>query len=608
MSDNSDSSPSSSTSPTIADSSVLQTPGSESADGSARVRGEGRGRNGPRSRNGCWTCRTKKVKCDEKRPKCLRCVRLRLLCDYEPRTKRQSVNPAVKPDITSPISSNTLSPSDPTLNNAVTRTHPWLMCLPAWAGDISIPRRISDVGTSASSLELTSADHESIRYYRTTFAKHQHTKSTDYSMYSLMFNLAERDPMVMRSLLALGSREIQYRKTGPITDDNSPGCFAAVRHYSEALRHMAETVGAENDTEVDIDSLCAGIFLLMLYEQKFGDSDGIGWTNHLKGAALVIQHRFNDWPERTSVTGNESPPHDSNALVKGTSGNPKPRLSLFAARALVYITVHDAAASTFGLGGQVNTVMYQIVHNYNSKATPLDSYHLLHRYSHALYRTAWAENYPQKELLDDIENRTVFGLIGSCFMLRWMVADASMSDIETARLRVPEIQAAIDKTTEQYGELLAVASELSAKTDGSQRIAVNIRAFVPYYYAILLEFRRLCNDVGLLDKSEGTGSTDADALMHVRTIMTLATQTYKHMGTGTMQMIAWPLLIAGLETDSQSHRDWLLARFQGMGGYSKNYERAHQFLAKALDIQATTGQRVNILQLLGSGQVEKFVM
>ncbi|KGQ07220.1 Transcriptional regulatory protein UME6 [Beauveria bassiana D1-5] len=49
-----------------------------------RVRVSG-GRNGPRSRQGCWTCRTKKVKCDETRPKCLRCIRLRLLCDYEPR-------------------------------------------------------------------------------------------------------------------------------------------------------------------------------------------------------------------------------------------------------------------------------------------------------------------------------------------------------------------------------------------------------------------------------------------------------------------------------------------------------------------------------------------
>lgn len=39
----------------------------------------------PRSRTGCWTCRTRKVKCDEKRPVCGQCSRLGHVCDYNPR-------------------------------------------------------------------------------------------------------------------------------------------------------------------------------------------------------------------------------------------------------------------------------------------------------------------------------------------------------------------------------------------------------------------------------------------------------------------------------------------------------------------------------------------
>ncbi|KAE9381423.1 hypothetical protein N431DRAFT_321494 [Stipitochalara longipes BDJ] len=39
----------------------------------------------PRSRSGCWTCRTRKVKCDEERPACGQCVRLKHVCDYNPR-------------------------------------------------------------------------------------------------------------------------------------------------------------------------------------------------------------------------------------------------------------------------------------------------------------------------------------------------------------------------------------------------------------------------------------------------------------------------------------------------------------------------------------------
>lgn len=37
----------------------------------------------PRSRHGCWTCRRRKVKCDETRPQCSACARLTKDCRYE---------------------------------------------------------------------------------------------------------------------------------------------------------------------------------------------------------------------------------------------------------------------------------------------------------------------------------------------------------------------------------------------------------------------------------------------------------------------------------------------------------------------------------------------
>ncbi|KAH7364019.1 hypothetical protein BKA65DRAFT_490222 [Rhexocercosporidium sp. MPI-PUGE-AT-0058] len=38
------------------------------------------------SKTGCWTCRTRKVKCDEGRPTCNQCRRLGYTCDNKPRT------------------------------------------------------------------------------------------------------------------------------------------------------------------------------------------------------------------------------------------------------------------------------------------------------------------------------------------------------------------------------------------------------------------------------------------------------------------------------------------------------------------------------------------
>ena len=53
--------------------------------GTANVSVPPRARLPPRSRTGCWTCRTRKVKCDEGRPTCGQCTRLGHACDYSPR-------------------------------------------------------------------------------------------------------------------------------------------------------------------------------------------------------------------------------------------------------------------------------------------------------------------------------------------------------------------------------------------------------------------------------------------------------------------------------------------------------------------------------------------
>lgn len=46
------------------------------------IHSRGTGRSGPKRKTGCLTCRRRKVRCDESRPVCANCVRLRLDCDY----------------------------------------------------------------------------------------------------------------------------------------------------------------------------------------------------------------------------------------------------------------------------------------------------------------------------------------------------------------------------------------------------------------------------------------------------------------------------------------------------------------------------------------------
>lgn len=67
----------------------------DSNDSTARSIDIPRTRLPPRSRFGCWTCRTRKVKCDEARPACTPCSRLGHNCDYNPRLSFKDDTPRV---------------------------------------------------------------------------------------------------------------------------------------------------------------------------------------------------------------------------------------------------------------------------------------------------------------------------------------------------------------------------------------------------------------------------------------------------------------------------------------------------------------------------------
>ena len=47
------------------------------------------GRSGPRSRNGCQCCKQRRVRCNEQRPTCSACIRLKLNCVYKPPSPRR---------------------------------------------------------------------------------------------------------------------------------------------------------------------------------------------------------------------------------------------------------------------------------------------------------------------------------------------------------------------------------------------------------------------------------------------------------------------------------------------------------------------------------------
>lgn len=425
-----------------------------------------------------------------------------------------------------------------------------------------------------------------------------------------MFTLAERDPLIMRSVLALGSREMQYRKTGPVSDANSGG-WTSLQHYSEALRLMSDTISNEdNGGEVNLDSLCASLYLMILYEQKHGDANSSGLRNHLTGASLIIQQCFYDWPQQvTSATAaSQSDPWALRQALVPSSTKFNRKLSLFAARVLIYLTVSDASAASFGIGGPVNSVMQRILAEHDAAVPPDEAIHILDRYCFSLYRLVWAESYPQEELLDDLENRSLFEMGGTCIIMRYLIAAAEGLQPAETLVRIPFLEAQMFRLEQRFGDIIAAASELTAKMDHSRRVTINMRVMAPQYHVLKLQLIALRRRVRYVPPAGMRDDEPSDTEFHVQAIMNIATLAFKFGGVRSMLAIAWALMVTALETDSEAHREWIMTRYQAMSGHSYSYERARIFLAAMLQKQAETGQHINVLEELASGQFESFVV
>ncbi|UPK92679.1 hypothetical protein LCI18_003614 [Fusarium solani-melongenae] len=532
-------------------------------------------RNNPRSRNGCWTCRGKaaKKRCDERRPICGRCIRLGLFCDYRPRLRKSKAS----------------------------RSSPSPSLTPRQPNPISPPASLAPPTEAPCSLSLAQIDHEAIRYFRTAFASLHHTKNQEYSCISIMFNLAQEDPMVMHMALALSFGDMDLRRPNPSLKSSQRPTY----HYSSALRLLADAVGREEPCE-DFDSLLTTLWLMILYEQQFGHTQSQGCTNHIKGAASLLQHRMNKLLRFPTSDHDVDAP--ACALTRRSGSDTRPMLSLYSARMLVWISGSDAAAASTGAGGHFNRALMSLLAetqqedsggNLNDPfgpppLSPLQSYMRMHRYSNPLYRVTWGHTYPQAELLDDLQNRNIYNLLTVCSLLRFMVAElAAISDISSDdfQQQAASVSAAIRNANYTYSELLDVSRELCTETDHSQRLVANIRYIVPIFYAIQLQFLRVTQPNSPLAQEKRQRFLLAE-------IMRLAFQLRSHWGDDGLRKIAWPLFLAGLETDDLLHREWILERFKKLSDMGEHLNRAFNFLKDAIALQQSTGQRVDIREMI----------
>lgn len=414
----------------------------------------------------------------------------------------------------------------------------------------------------------------------------------------------------MRGLLALGTRNMLVNSPASRDEDNSTTGWTGLDHYSATLRMMADTISAQeaNKIHYDIDVALAAIYLMLLYEQKYGDTSYSGWVNHLRGAALVIKQHCHDWPAQLKKPPGaqkafQPPPEETSLVLRTQTAAP---LTMFAARIIIHLTIMDGFGSTFGIGGDVNKAMYEIVLAHDPDVILTEAFTKLHRYSDGIYRAVWRADYPAEEMISDVANQNIGDMSQASCSLRYLVTEIAELEGDAARHRLAVVQEATDHLAEKYPELVALALELTPETELPEMIATPFRAYMPLYFSSLLELHlqkcRLYPEAYTAEEEAKIRSSYIDV------IMVLSQQAFKTVGLEILHLVSYPLFLSAIHTESHAYRTWILARFEDMMTYGPNIQRIHRFLTMAIKKQEETGERVDVRKEFESPEVERFVV
>ncbi|KAF3385224.1 hypothetical protein F1880_003136 [Penicillium rolfsii] len=561
------------------------------------------GRNAPRSKNGCSTCRRRKVKCGEERPVCMRCLNLNLTCEWGVPVKRGRSTQIrhLQPAPTSASDQITWHTSEQGDAVALTPDARLNGLSPmSWPGDsplVELPQSTSFFPPAApvpfatplypqlsvneiacaNSLTLTEHDQKYFQYFPSSSIVYYYMKGWQWSSFCYLYQgPAATNKVIMRMFLALSASDMHrqglvVRSPGrPTAEDHGRYHYSlAVKEFRQLLETPRRSVSAE-----ELEIIFATMFLMVTYEWQFGHSVR-HLQLHLDGVRSLLEShpqlfRLKDINDVFLSPGAESPSSDDNVTS---------RVSFIPEQFLLWILYIDASSRLMGLTESLYDYVVQ------SKNPALNPDHL-HRCARLWGRCFWGEQYPDQQVLDDIENYRALELlhVGFCFRHRtWKV----LVDPDGTSDTTESLHSEILSTRDKFSDLFITAK--FAGPVSARRTLNTIYMAVSTLYAQIILHRRLLRVDSLptsLHKQATAGIVD------------IARKQFAS-DPRLLRRLHWSLLMAVIETDDPTQRIWLRQRLFELRDCHSEYiwanEVADQILAQQ---ELNPGCYANLAELL----------
>ncbi|CAN9210920.1 unnamed protein product [Alternaria alternata] len=251
-----------------------------------------------RSRTGCWTCREAGYKCDELKPFCGRCTRLRITCKgygiklkwqddgvstlaKPPRKgrKKKTIDQVQAPSPTSIVSfaSTPMALSSPEFvfsSPESTNSMPTLpLNSPGLSYGLSLDDRwLLDYWVEQLSTLISVAPRHGVA---TPFQRH-------------LTAMAYESPALRSTILSMAANHLA------LTSNNASLHLQGYRFQRNAIRELQQMI--QDPVEIDAEPALATVMMMQVSARLFGDDDEAHVANHLIGAkAMISRHEGDGW-------------------------------------------------------------------------------------------------------------------------------------------------------------------------------------------------------------------------------------------------------------------------------------------------------------------------
>ncbi|CBF89366.1 uncharacterized protein ANIA_10083 [Aspergillus nidulans FGSC A4] len=545
------------------------------------------GRNAPRSKNGCSTCRRRKVKCGEERPVCKRCSALGITCEWAAVVKRgRSHTPvpiqparARRPTTTAAATSSTAEQPPLDFNSlALSPQFSQMLCpealfpeiwtfLPA-AFTAPTPLYPSLSGTDiacSNSLMLMEQDQIYFQYFPSSSVVFYYIKSWAWSGFSYLYQgPAASSKVVMRMILALAANDM-HRNGLLVRSPGRPSAEDHARyHYGLAVKEFRQLLETREKplSQPELEIVFASMFLMISYEWQFGQSVQ-DLQLHLRGVRSLLESHSKLF---------EGKEVDEVLMFMDTvQSEAAPQVSFIPEQLLLWIIYIDSGCRSMGTADSLTEYVLQS----GNQAIHPDR---LYRCARLWGRCFWGKQYPDQEVSDDMENYRALELLHAGMTLRYKIWQALSDDaVQTnnqAELLLKEIKAT--------REVWFFQTVLDFAGPASTRRTLNtINMAVSTFYAQVLFHRRLLYPPGPPSPFQRVAVTN---------IIEIARKQYAS-DPRLLRRIHWPLLMAIIETDDISQREWLRERLVDLRGFHSEYAWASDLADEILALQDTSKDR-----------------